>query len=119
MEGYSTDILNWIVTIYNKKDVDQLKFGEKPKFEPVAVVHADMSWKKGQRSLNVGAMDSHDTVLIRMRWNNIVTRDSLLECEGVMYQIQSMHPDRRANTIQITAIEIVSNQAAICQQPTK
>jgi hypothetical protein len=42
-----------------------------------------------------------------MRWNNIVTRDSRLQCDGVTYQIQSLHADRQANTIQITATEIV------------
>ena len=52
-------------------------------------------------------MDSIDTVLIRMRWNNIITRDCLLECDGVTYQIQSLHADRQENTIQITATEMV------------
>jgi SPP1 family predicted phage head-tail adaptor len=46
-------------------------------------------------------------MMIRMRWNNIVKRDSRLQYDGVTYQIQSLHADRQENTIQITATEIV------------
>ena len=106
--GYSTDILNHIVAILNKKATTDKKFGEKTAYEQVACVHADVTWKKGQKALNEGALDAVDTVMVRMRWNNIVSRESRLECEGVVYQIQSLHADRRQNTIQITATEIVT-----------
>jgi hypothetical protein len=66
-----------------------------------------VTWKKGQKALNEGALDAQDTVLIRMRWNTVVNRYSRLECEGVTYQIQSIHADRMDNTMQITATEIV------------
>lgn len=95
------------VTILTKVDPGRQGFGETTRYEPTATVHASVTWKKGQRALNEGAMDSQDTVLIRMRWNNIVTRDSRLEHDGTTYQIQSMHRDRQDNTIQITATEIV------------
>ena len=105
--GYSTDILNHMVAILNKKATTDKKFGEKTAYEQVACVHADVTWKKGQKALNEGVLDAVDTVMIRMRWNSVVNRNSRLECEGVMYQIQSFHADRRENTIQITATEIV------------
>lgn len=105
--AYSSGILNYMVAVLKKKDPGEKAFGAKTKYEQVACVHADMTWKKGQKSLNEGALDSIDTVMFRMRWNNIITRDCLLECEGVTYQIQSLHADRRANTLQITATEIV------------
>lgn len=105
--GYSTNMLRWMVAILKKKDPGEKAFGEKTEYEQVACVHANMTWKKGQKSLNEGALDSIDTVMFRMRRNNIITRDCLLECEGVTYQIQSLHADRRENTIQITATEIV------------
>ena len=105
--GYSTNMLRWMVAILKKKDPGERAFGAKTEYEQVACVHADMTWKKGQRALNDGALDAIDTVMFRMRWNNIITRDCLLECEGVTYQIQSLHADRRANTLQITATEIV------------
>lgn len=96
-----------MVAILKKKDPGSKAFGAKTEYEQVACVHSDITWKKGQKALNEGALDAQDTVMFRMRWNNIITRDCLLEHEGVTYQIQSMHADRRADTIQITATEIV------------
>ena len=105
--GYSAGILRWRVAIMKKKDPGDRAFGAKTEYEQVACVHANLTWKKGQKSLNEGALDSIDTVMFRMRWNNIVDRDCLLECEGVTYQIQSLHADRYDNTLLITATEIV------------
>ena len=105
--GYSSSILKWHVAILKKKDAGEKAFGEKTEYETVACVHANVTWKKGQKSLNEGALDSIDTVLIRMRWNTLVRRDSQLVYDGVTYQIQSFHADRQDNTIQITATEIV------------
>ena len=103
--AYSSGILKHRVTILNKQVASG--FGETTSFQPAATVWADVTWKKGQKALNEGVLDSQDTVLIRMRWNSIVTRDSRLQCNGVTYQIQSLHADRQENTIQITATEIV------------
>lgn len=105
--GYSTSMMRWVVAILKKKDPGERAFGAKTEYEQVACVHANMTWNKGVKSLREGALDAYDTVMFRMRWNNIVDRDCLLECEGVTYQIQSLHADRYENTIQITATEIV------------
>lgn len=105
--AYSAGMLQYMVAILKKKEAEKKEFGAKTEYEQVACVHADMTWKKGQKALNEGALDAQDTVMFRMRWNNIVTRDCRLECEGVTYQIQSMHPDRRHDTLQITATEII------------
>ena len=102
---YTSGLLRHRVTILNKQVA--AGFGETTSYQPVACVWADVTWKKGQKALNEGALDAQDTVMIRMRWNGIVTRDSRLQCDGVTYQIQSLHADRQANTIQITATEIV------------
>ena len=103
---YSSGMLHYIVKILNKK-AETAKFGDTTTYEEVGCVHANVTWKKGQKALNEGALDAQDTVLIRMRWNNIVNRFSRLECDGVTYQIQSLHADRMEDTIQITATEIV------------
>ena len=105
--GYSAGILRWHVAILKQKEKAEKAFGEKTEYEHVACVHANLTWKKGQKALNEGALDNVDTVMFRMRWNNIITRDCLLECDGVTYQIQSLHADRMEDTIQITATEIV------------
>ena len=104
---YSSDILKYRVTILNKQVA--VGFGETTAYQPAATVCADVTWSKGVKALREGALDAYDTVLIRMRYNDVVTRDSRLQCEGVTYQIQSLHADRQANTIQITATEIVKS----------
>lgn len=106
--GYSSGMMRYRVGIYTKDLEAEKSFGTTTEYKFQGCVWADVTWKKGQRALNEGALDSVDTVLVRMRWNSIVTRESRLECEGITYQIQSMHPDRHANTIQITATEIVT-----------
>lgn len=78
-------------------------------YETAGWVHADVQWKKGVRNLSQGAFDAQDTVMFRMRYNNIVKRDSFIRYEGVIYQIESYHSDYQDNTIQITAIETVAN----------
>ena len=105
--AYSSGMLNKIINVYNKKE--SVEFGGKQKYEVVGCLHADVTWNKGVKALREGALDAYDTVLIRMRWNNIVNKFSLIQCEGVTYQIQSFHADRMANTIQITATEMVGD----------
>ena len=106
--GYSAGMLKHRVTILNKKDADKIAFGGKAEYEQVACVHADVTWSKGVKSMREGALDAYDTVMIRMRWNNIVNKFSLLECDGVTYQIQSLHADRMDNIVQITATEMTT-----------
>ena len=103
--AYSSGILKYRVTILNKQVASG--FGETTSYQPAATVWADVTWKKGQKALNEGVLDAQDTVLIRMRYNTIVTRDSRLQSGGVTYQIQSLHADHQDNTIQITATEVV------------
>jgi head-tail adaptor len=105
--GYSAGFLYTRVTIRNKVAPTGNDFGTATKYEDVCCVWANVTWSKGVKALHEGALDAYDTVLIRMRWNNIVSRDSLIVHDGTTYQIISFHVDRRENTIQITAQEIV------------
>lgn len=105
--AYNTGILRYRVKILNQVTPAQADFGETTEYAETGEVWADVTWSKGVKSLREGALDAYDTVMIRMRWNGIVTRYSRLECDGVTYQIQSFHADHYANTIQITATEIV------------
>ena len=102
---YSSDILRYRVTILNKQVASG--FGETTSYQPAACVHADVTWNKGVKALREGALDAYDTVLIRMRWNNIVKRDSLLVCEGKTYQILSLDGEYQKNEIEILAQEVV------------
>jgi len=103
--SYSSGLLKHRVTIQNK--VVATAFGETTGYVDATTVWADVTWSKGVKSLREGALDAYDTVMIRMRWNDVVTRDSRLKTGGKTYQIQSLHEDYQSNIIQITATEIV------------
>ena len=103
--GYSAGMLRHIVTIKNK--VVAKEFGSTTSYETAGCVHAAVDFQRGMKRLAEGALDGTDYVVIRMRWNGIVKRDSQLECEGVTYQITEFHADKYDNIIQIKAQEIV------------
>ena len=103
--SYSSGILRHRVVILNKQAAAE--FGATTSYEPAAEVWADVTWMKGMKRLAESSLDAMDTVMIRMRYNTIVSRDSRLQHDGVIYQIQSLHRDYQDNTIQITATEVV------------
>ena len=103
--AYTSGLLKHRVTILNKQVASG--FGETTSYQPAATVWADVTWQKGAKRLAESSLDAMDTVMIRMRHNTIISRDSRLEHDGVTYQIQSMHRDYQDNTIQITATEVV------------
>lgn len=105
--SYTSGILKNRVKILNKVSPTQGDFGATTRYAEAGEVWADVTWSKGVKSLREGALDAYDTVMVRMRWNDIVSRDSRLQHDGVTYQIQSLHRDYQDNTIQITATEIV------------
>lgn len=106
---YSSGFLNKRVTILNKVAPEQAGFGDTTRYEPENVrPWASVTWTKGVKAMREGALDAYDTVLIRMRWNPAIRRDSRIEYDGVTYQIQSFHRDYQQNEIIITATEIIN-----------
>ena len=104
------------MTIRNK--VVAAGFGETTSYSDVATVWANISFSKGMKALHEVALDAYDTVVIRMRWNDIVNRDSHLVHDGKEYQIQSFHRNYEENIVQITAVEIVQGAPAPQPQPS-
>ena len=108
--AYSTGLLKHRVTILNRTEAQQGRFGLDSagvEFESAATVWASVDWTRGKGAMNAGALDVYGVVIIRMRWNTIVNERSRILYDGKTYQIQSLHTDRQENTIQITATEIV------------
>lgn len=93
------------VTIKNKNA--SATFGDTTTYSTAGTVWANVSFSKGMKALHEGALDAYDTVIVRMRYNTIVNRDSHIVYDGTEYQIQSFHRDYQENIIQITATEIV------------
>lgn len=84
-----------------------MEFGDTTQYQDAVTVWANVAFSKGAKALHEGALDAYDTVIIRMRWNSIVSRDSHLVHDGREYQITSFHRNYQENIIQITAVEIV------------
>ena len=105
--AYSTGMLKHRIMILNKVLPTQADFGETTQYEVKSCVWAQVTWSKGVKALREGALDAYDTIMVRMRYNTVVSRDSRLLYDGVTYQIQSLHRDYQDNTIQITATEVV------------
>ena len=103
--AYQSGFLHSRVTIKNKAVATG--FGDTTSYTEAGTVWANISFSKGMKALHEGALDAYDTVIIRMRYNKIVSRDSHLVHDGKEYQIQSFHRDHHENIIQITAAEIV------------
>ena len=111
--AYSSGYLKDIVTIRNK--VVTTGFGETTHYQDAGCVHARKVWKSGNKVLRESALDAVDLVIFRMRWNNIVTRDSLLVCDGRTYQILALEGNQQENQLEIKAQEVV--QAAPTYNP--
>ena len=103
--AYQSGFLHNRVTIWNK--VVSTGFGDTTSWQDVGTVWANVTFSRGVKSLREGALDAYDTVIIRMRYNKTVNRDSLLVHDGTTYQITSFHRDFQENIIQITAVEMV------------
>ncbi len=105
--AYQSGFIHSRVTIRNK--VVATAFGETTSYQDAGTVWANVSFSKGMKALREGALDAYDTVIIRMRYNTIVSRDSLLVHDGTTYQITSFHRNYHENIIQITAVELIQD----------
>ena len=106
--GYSSGFLNHRIMVKRKveKEGSMGRNSSKYEFEDVVCLWANYKFNKGVKAMHEGALDAYDTVMFRTRWTPDLTRDSFIECEGVIYQVISFNADKIANEIQITATEV-------------
>lgn len=113
--AYSSGLLKHRVTILNRREAQQGKFGLDSagiEFETAGTVWASVDWTRGKGAMNAGALDVYGVVIIRMRWNTIVNERSRILHEGKTYQIigETFHADRQENTIQFQAQQLVNDK---------
>ena len=113
--AYQTGFLKERVTILNRKDAQQGKFGLDSagiEFEPAGTVWANVDWQKGKAAMNAGALDAYGVKIVRMRWNNIITERSRIQWHGKTYQIlpDTFNADHQGNTIQFLCQQIVNDK---------
>lgn len=78
-------------------------------WKEAGTVWASVSWVKGLSAMREGSADVYGMLMVRTRWNRIVTRKSRLLIDGVTYEVmgETFHPDFRANTIQMNVREVI------------
>lgn len=98
------------VTILNKIEPTEKAFGEKTGYRREGSLWSSYKFKKGIKALREGALDAYDIVVFRMNIsaNVKITRESLIECQGKIFQIQSLNDDHRENKIVVTATEMTT-----------
>lgn len=106
--SYSTGMMNKRVAVLSRMAASAGEFGRGSGGQTYVVsqeVWAAIDFVRGLSALREGALDAYDTVMIRMRWNPKVTRESLLWHDGRMYEVQQLNAERQRNQMQITAQE--------------
>ena len=103
------------VTVLNRTAAQDGRFGLDSagiEFEPAKTVWAEITWAKGKAAMNAGALDVYGVVMVRMRYNTVVTERSRILYDNKTYQIigETFHADRQENTIQFHAQQIVKDQ---------
>lgn len=116
--GYSSGLLEDRVTVLNRKEADTNRFGLDAagiEWESYGIVDADVTWSKGKRAMNVGAIDAYAYILVRMRWHGIINMRSRIVYNDQQYAIipETYHADYRDNTIQFNAQLLVNETPAI------
>lgn len=118
--GFSSGMRNHRVTILNKVAPAEKAFGEKTGYKRDGSLDSSYEFNKGTKALREGALDSYDSVMFRMNFSGnvakTITRESLIEMHGKIYQIQSLNADRRENKIVIRATEMTT-QVNIVPKP--
>ena len=105
--SYSSGMLKDRIQVWNRGTATESDFGRVAgSYSLATTLWASVSWTKGKKALNEGALDAYDYIMVRCRYTNTLTRESRLMFDDTMYQIESFHADRQANTIQLTAVEL-------------
>ena len=116
--GFEAGMRPYRVTILNKVSPAEKVFGEKTGYQRDGSLWSSYKFNKGTKALREGALDAYDTVVFQMNFsaNVKITRDSLIECNGRIFQIQSLNDDHHENKIVVTATEMTT-QVNIVPKP--
>ena len=114
--AYTSGLLKDRVTILNRKEAQQGKFGLDSagiEWGNMGCVHANVDWQRGKSGMTAGALDAYGVKIVRMRWNSIVTDRSRIQWQGKTYQIlpEMFNACRQEDTIQFLCQQIVNDKA--------
>lgn len=112
--AYTSGILRDRVTILNRLKGESGNYGLDSHgiiFKKTSEEWAEVTWAKGKQAMNAGALDVYGVIMVRMRWNTIVSERSRIIYNGKTYQIlgDTFHAQRQDNTIQFHAQVLVND----------
>jgi hypothetical protein len=118
--GFNSGMRNHRVTILNKVAPAERAFGEKTGYKRDGSLWSSYEFSKGTKALREGSLDAYDSVIFRMNFssNLTITRESLIECQGKIFQIQSLNSDYTENKIIIRATEMTTQVSIIDPIPS-
>jgi hypothetical protein len=120
VKGFNIGMRTHRVAILNKVAPAERAFGEKTGYKYDGTLWSSYEFTKGTRALREGSLDAYDSVVFRMNFSagvaKKITRESLVEYDGKIYQIQSLNEDHRDNKIIIRATEMTT-QVNIIPKP--
>ena len=111
--AYTTGMLRHRVKILNRKEATASEWGKDGsgiEWEEAAEVWASVDYNRGKHAMMEGALDVYAVVIVRMRWNPIITMRSRIRYDGNDYQIigDTFHAEMQDNTIQFHAQLLVN-----------
>lgn len=113
--SFLAGFLDKMIQVQNRKAAQGGKFGldgDGIEWEDGDILHANVTFSKGVRAMNAGALDAYAVKEVRMRWTNKISIRSRVKYQGQTYQIipETFHEDFQANTIQFLMQLIVSDK---------
>lgn len=110
--GFTPGMRNHRITVLNKVQPSARTFGTTTTYQREGSLCSSYEFNKGNKALREGTLDAYDTVLFRLNFSGNVakkiTRESLIEMNGKIYQIQSLNSDYQTNKIIIRATEMTT-----------
>jgi head-tail adaptor len=118
--GFAPGMRNHRITVLNKVQPSARTFGTTTTYQREGSLFSSYEFTKGNKALREGTLDAYDTVLFRLNYSGsaakLITRESLIQFKGKIYQIMSLNADYQENKIVIRATEMTT-QVNIIPEP--
>ena len=112
IKGFNIGMRHYRITILNKVAPAEKAFGEKTGYRKDGSLYSSYEFNKGTKALREGSLDAYDSVMFRLNYSGnvakLITRESLIQFKGKIYQIMSLNADYQENKIIIRATELTT-----------
>jgi head-tail adaptor len=108
--SYGAGILTHRIGIFNRVAAEDDIYGMDSSgvvYEPLGELCANVTFNKGVKAMREGAVDAYDYIMVRIRYNESVRRDSVILYDRRYWKIESFNADYREDKIQMTCVEMV------------